>query len=1204
VALVSVTASFAVAVVLVVLWAMPGGADAQEPNAAAEVEASVDPAVEQMMALELADALGVGSGDTAEGSGVMAPAEGSAEVPPAPVAPPRSQGETRAAALGQHVLDHARRLTPSAADPRLDTLRAGDVTDVAFAELLGLAVGDLANPELVRAARTTSEAEVARLEAALRTQTAATTEAFARSNQLQREPVAEDAAAPTIVLQGAQASAAVVFALQTQQQRDATRSALALERARLRALERRVSTLEAAAAAAAETTTTDAEQLAETITAGRERLARESEATSEVEARAAEAQARARAEREQARDAQERQLATEWEKLGPALERIVTERRIEEARLAEQTQSAEGLAAIQVDIGAELTSILQLDPDDRGPRADAFVDGLIARRAEARVTLVDAHEERIERRSVVSTQRTAVADARRAIDEVETRQTTPELRSRWRELREEQLRISEERLALEALRAETAETRWRLLETEINYYARTIDRLIPDLTAERRAELVRLTPENLREARRNMAERVVAFGVVWSDRVRGRAAMSAVAPGGRGGWMAWGQPLLIVLLFFGARRTLAQWRGPVVARIVALRELPSLRRYTRAIVKLAEVIHVTAPQILWGLAIAAVRASIPNRLAELDFVFATAFWIVGYQGAAATARVILLPRRDREVVEIAIDGEQTRLGIDLFGWPTDRARLVQRTVRICLLYFVAGRVGLATVRALLGPGFFFYYASLLFQIGLWVVIYLLGWYWRRDIVQRFCESTKETSAFEAWLSERQDKPYIVLVVVFLVAYLAGKWALRVGAEWAAGRGPGQRVANFFFKRRIERANTAAQSAISSSAPLPVAYRRVFRDVPLDGDPYLVQRPTGEADLEAALEAWRLDGVRGTVAVVGDPGAGKTTFLNVARTMGTAPLSPTSAARPGGRSADDAQAEDDATGSTPEGPELAWTRLEPTERVVGVPALLAWLSPLVEASVESRSALVEALCNGPKRLVQVDRCELLLLRCVGGFDAIDAFFDIVTLTNHRVFWLLSFDRFAWQYLHRVRDRRGYFRSVLYLRPLTADQLRDAIERRNEAVGVHPLFDRLVGAQNDSQMLEEVRTSAGYFRLLAEASGGNLRVAQHLWLRSLVRESDEQLHVHLFDRADDTLLKRLSDELLFALTAIVQHAGMTNAEIALAINADPLTCEVYLNHLTELGVLEPCGGGRVRLTVAYYVAAIARLRDENLLHLDMR
>jgi DNA-binding transcriptional ArsR family regulator len=131
---------------------------------------------------------------------------------------------------------------------------------------------------------------------------------------------------------------------------------------------------------------------------------------------------------------------------------------------------------------------------------------------------------------------------------------------------------------------------------------------------------------------------------------------------------------------------------------------------------------------------------------------------------------------------------------------------------------------------------------------------------------------------------------------------------------------------------------------------------------------------------------------------------------------------------------------------------------------------------------------------------------------------------------------------------------------------------------------------------------VKTSAGYYRLLAEYSRGNLRVAFHFWLRSLVMEDDGKVHVSLFKRPDPKQLRTLNDDLLFALTAIAQHRALTVDELAQILDLERGEVEVTVNLLQETGYIERSRSGRLRIAVGMFFPVLNRLRDENFLHLD--
>ena len=600
-----------------------------------------------------------------------------------------------------------------------------------------------------------------------------------------------------------------------------------------------------------------------------------------------------------------------------------------------------------------------------------------------------------ERRSIAASALASVGDARRARDLMADRELSSDLRARARELHAEQVRLAEEVHQLEELRLQTAEARVRHLEAEVYFTSRALDELIDALSPERRRALWRIERANIDEAATNLRERVRAFGLIWRGRIEQARNFRAEI-----GWAAMLEPgfeaLVLLALYIGLRRSLPRWRDPLVARLLGLRELPGWRRRGRGIMKLSEVLYATLAQWLGLAFVAVVAIRTPIDVPEVALGVALASWLLGYRLLSRAARVVLIPRRDRPALTLSLsEGETQRLGIDLFAFTSRRAVLVLRTVRLCLLYVVSGRVGLAAVRALFGPGFVFHYASLLFQAVLVVVVYLLCWYWRRPIVELFCEAVGDEAArFKAWLREREGRPYIVLIVALLAVYLGVVWVTRTLTSWVAGRGPGQRVANFLFRRKLQRARHTTQAIALTPLALPVAYQRAFRPHPLTAEPYRLPRPQADTAFASALTSWRETRTRGTIAVVGDAGIGKTTFLR---------------------------------GLTPifEGGPEPFTLVAPPSARLDEEGLLRWLASLLATEeapagpdAPTFDGLVHAFSTSPPRAIAVDECERLFLRCVDGFRVVDRFLDLVTLTDHNVLWVLSFDRLAWLLWSRV------------------------------------------------------------------------------------------------------------------------------------------------------------------------------------------
>ena len=994
------------------------------------------------------------------------------------------------------------------------------------------------------------------------------------------------------------------------------------------------------------------------IEADRVRLEEETLITDAVDERARETEERARQEREDALTELDGQIATRWEAIWPALAALVGPRNVQESVIVEITARREEFAAIQVERSGMLNSILEdADLVARRGRADELLEVLIDERAEVRETARTRRATMRELDAALSEAVEAVEEKDRGLQSDELADRHPELATKLAEVGQAELELALDVLALTELRADNAASRWRLNEAQINFYARTIDELVPELSRARRRSLFALTAENVREARLNLAERIVGFRLQWRQF---RAGESLNEGAQRREAI---QPLLLqfgaLLLILLAVRAIPRQREGLVFRVIALRQSPRLRRFGQWILKCGEVLHESIVELAIVLGFQAAIWVLPET-PSIRLIMAVLWWTAAYRLVISVTEVVALPREARPAVLIGESPDDVRLGVDVVSWSAATGRLVVRSARAVLGYFVAAKLGLAAIRYLFGPGFVFYWGQWLVSAALAALVYAIAWYWRKEIVEEFCYRVGDRGdSLAEWLTAHQSRFYSVVIVVLLGVYLIFAWASRTLARWATGRGIGQLVANFAVRKRLERAAVGGSKRAESAHTLPKEYRRVFRDEPLDiglmkvrcdqvagsecasekqltegaaggrseplifDDPaapdlvatlplassdavslateaaasrravcldppddtascvregqqdVLVERPREMKALRDAFDAWETEAGHGTVAVLGDPGSGKTTFALAA-----------------------------GKGLESLGHEVNTVAIR--KRLLTKSDVYEWLATnldLPSAVTASRSELVAALSSGEQRVVVVDRCEKLFLRTVGGFEGVDEFLDLATLTNHRIFWILVFDSFPWDYLHRVRDRRGFFREIVRLRPFDDAQLRELIERRNEAAGIFPDFDRLTGGEDRAdQYFEVVKTSAGYYRLLAEYSRGNLRVALHFWLRSLVMEDDGKVHVSLFRRPDAKQLRSLDDDFLFALTAIAQHRALSVRELAEILDLEPGEVEVTVNLLRETGYIEPARSGRLRIAVQMFFPVINRLREENFLHLD--
>ncbi|MFB6375882.1 MAG: hypothetical protein ABEN55_22830, partial [Bradymonadaceae bacterium] len=164
------------------------------------------------------------------------------------------------------------------------------------------------------------------------------------------------------------------------------------------------------------------------------------------------------------------------------------------------------------------------------------------------------------------------------------------------------------------------------------------------------------------------------------------------------------------------------------------------------------------------------------------------------------------------------------------------------------------------------------------------------------------------------------------------------------------------------------------------------------------------------------------------------------------------------------------------------------------------------------------------------------------------------------------------------------------------------LKSLVDRRNESMAYKISYTDLVVMPDDQReaYFEVIKTARGYFRLLQDFCQGNPRVAMAYWLNNLSPDGQKTLQVRLFERPSLEALSELSDDHLFALTALVQHGALDSGEVAQVINAEPGFCQRALDYFSEEDIVHKHRGSRrYNLTPFYYRTVVNRLTSLNFL-----
>ena len=342
--------------------------------------------------------------------------------------------------------------------------------------------------------------------------------------------------------------------------------------------------------------------------------------------------------------------------------------------------------------------------------------------------------------------------------------------------------------------------------------------------------------------------------------------------------------------------------------------------------------------------------------------------------------------------------------------------------------------------------------------------------------------------------------------------------------------------------------------------LPVVYRRLFSFEPLADPRLLAGRDEALDQVSARWRAYEAGGP-GSLLVVAQPGAGVTSFLNVAATR-------LSQAAPGGvrRTLRDRESgEARFTGTLG-----AWLGLDAPDDGPGA----ASLSELADEVLRAPEGALPAW-------VILEGAELLHLRTPEGGGAFERLVTFITRTESRLFWVVSINAAAWQLIRlRARPVVSSIRR-LALAPLGPDELREAIFARHRRSGI-PLRFAEPSACGAARLHRWLRTrttrkrsrliEAEYFRRLHRAALGSVRLALVHWLRSADLES---VPGHLLVRPLATPFPSLDGvdvDQSFALKALLEHGTLTPAEFGEVMRTGAAATRHTLRSLAEMRLIE--------------------------------
>jgi len=500
------------------------------------------------------------------------------------------------------------------------------------------------------------------------------------------------------------------------------------------------------------------------------------------------------------------------------------------------------------------------------------------------------------------------------------------------------------------------------------------------------------------------------------------------------------------------------------------------------------------------------------------------------------------------------------------------------SVRLIARFALGIGVYLILSKALLGRGALYGIALNLAWIGAAFIAYQLIQMWREEVAQsylRLFPNGRLAAAVRG--SSKHLHGLFVALLAFAFVAVRGVWIwLR---DIALGFEQTRKALAYLLRRRLERQAERQAGAAPEQTQLPAILVAALTED--DAKPALRLNRYPEQDaVFASIEALAR-GQRGVlVALVGERGAGKTTWLNVLSER-----------------------------STPTLPVALFTLeqrlLEPIDLLTRLGRELGFSENLSEAE------LIVALLDAPPRAVFIDLAQNVMLRAVGGLACYECLLRIARATVRRVVWVLAFSRWPYEFMQRLHPGQDIYDMTVRMKGWSEHEISDLIELRMKAAGFTADYGDLQLDSNlptrssvlplgpDGLPMDGAeRTSDRYHRIVWDYADGNPRVALHFWRHSLLPDGDARVKVRLFATPSLALLEATGLRTRFLLAALLQHENLSAAEAARTLRQSEAECESELAGLHAKGVLS-VQGGRYRVDSHWNRAVLRFLQRKKLL-----
>ncbi len=362
--------------------------------------------------------------------------------------------------------------------------------------------------------------------------------------------------------------------------------------------------------------------------------------------------------------------------------------------------------------------------------------------------------------------------------------------------------------------------------------------------------------------------------------------------------------------------------------------------------------------------------------------------------------------------------------------------------------------------------------------------------------------------------------------------------------------------------------------VKTDENLPFVYKRLFIIEPLKESTFYFQRNAEKAKLVEAWQKWQ-KGAFAPVLIYGEKGSGITTFVHMFVK-------------------DNVQRKP------------AVFSVMPARRILTEEDLMGLLGQSFHGEAFVKSAeLFDFIEKSEPFVAFVDKLHLMYLRQPGGFNILKRFFEIISATSRKVFWICTCGLYASSYLDKAIGLYGYFPVLISMRNLASEDIKKVIMLRHKASGYDLFFkpsksdltDRSFAKKDDNQQQEYLQQM--YFTHLQNHTQSNIAFALQLWIKCAGKTEGNRINILSLDGIDFHFVYNLPAEVIFGLHALILHENLDVFQLSQVLGISRRQAYLLLMRLTDRGiVIEDKGFYSVHPLL--YRQTIKLLKDKNMIH----